>query len=302
MSTILFLLRADKSAACNLVVAKLCLLPSVWIVWSWIIAVGTLWAATSSDPCPASCRSRVLMMRCICPGTGTWTQQQQLCEYVGRMVQSCSIASVSRSAPINCDITERAFGICRPEISTRALVNVTGGGGPLSNYDPSWLPYKCPAITIQLVFPIFFSVAGIFQPMNLSIQSKAARGRSYITYSATKILIDLSFWSGSEMVLRLIRRHIQWILNVISALGFRFTMEWQGMEFRDSNQSISCAKWKITTRCSCNAFFLIHYYARRGNSLAIDNNLIIGIQLYPVEDSVAGDAFVMSIGLPFDFL
>lgn len=129
MSTILFLLRADKSAACNLVVAKLCLLPSVWIVWSWIIAVGTLWAATSSDPCPASCRSRVLMMRCICPGTGTWTQQQQLCEYVGRMVQSCSIASVSRSAPINCDITERAFGICRPEISTRALVNVTGGGG-----------------------------------------------------------------------------------------------------------------------------------------------------------------------------
>lgn len=31
--------------------------------------------------------------------------------------------------PINCDITERAFGICRPEISTRALVNVTEGGG-----------------------------------------------------------------------------------------------------------------------------------------------------------------------------
>lgn len=146
---------------------------------------------------------------------------------------------------------------------------------------------------------LLLSVAGIFQPMNLSIQSKAARGRSDITYSATQILIDLSSWSRSEMVLRLIRRHIQWILNVISALGFRFTMEWQGMEFRDSNQSISCAKWKITTRCSCNAFFLIHYYARQGNSLAIDNNLIIGIQLYPVEDSVAGDAFVMSIGLPF---
>lgn len=169
-------------------------------------------------------------------------------------------------------------------------------GGPLSNYDPSWLPNKCPAITIQLVFPIFFSVEGIFQPMNLSIQSKeAARGRSDITYSATQILIDLSSWSRSELVLRLIRRHIRWILDVTSALGFRFTMEWQGMEFRDSNQSISCAKWKITTRCSCNALFLIHYYARRGNSLAIDNNLIIGIQLYPGEDSVAGDAIVINI-------
>lgn len=48
---------------------------------------------------------------------------------VGRMVQSCSIASLWVGRPINCDITERAFGICRPEISTRALVNVTEGGG-----------------------------------------------------------------------------------------------------------------------------------------------------------------------------